>query len=664
MTSVKNFTRITKWNSIANQIVLFLTFLMLISFQLQAQNLRFTILHTSDEHSNLLPLPLVDYHENLPNPTLGGFARLATIVDQIKVSKQDEPVLVLSSGDFVGGSPFAWLILEGYSPELEIMKKIGYDAVTIGNHEFDYGPDALTEYLERLGYPDTHQELPVIASNLNIPPDHSLNRINLPENHIITLSNGLVAGIFGLLGNVAYSVAPAAEPVEINEPIEAARNQVMQLKNAGVDIIIALSHSGIEEDRILAKEVQGIDIILGGHDHYLTQEPEIINNTIILHSSYYIRKAGYLELEFDRSTGNVRLLNSQNDNPYLITLDSSVQEDPEISAMIDDYGAKLNAFISEFTSGLIRDFNETVIYSGFPLVKHADLEETTVGNFVTDAMRIIASEITGRNVDIAFQANGVIRGDIIPGSMEWSDGKVSFLDLVTIAGLGSGPDKRPGYPMVSFYLTEKEIYSVLEIASLLSQLMGDTYFLQFSGLRYTYDPNKAIWLRIPFINTPVPAYKAVQSSEIFRGNGIQDQENYEMLNKDGEKMYHLVSDHYLTSFLPMIGQILPKLKLVLKDKDGNPLEVDQTIIMHHGHEFKVWEAVARYAVSFEKNEDGISVMPSEYMATQDRIVVVKGTPLYIWAYLFLILFVVLIIALVRWGILKLRKSKKKQHKLH
>lgn len=618
---------------------------------------RFTILHTSDEHSNLLPLPLVDYRPQLPNPSLGGFARLSTFVQSVENQKGDEPVLLFSSGDFIGGSPFAWLILEGYSPELDIMKRIGYDAVNVGNHEFDYGPDALTQYLKRLGYPAAHDVMPIIASNLNIPDDHSLHQAGLQQYRIISLPNGLRAGVIGILGNKAYSVAPSAKPVEIHPPVENAREKVALLTQAGVDFIILLSHSGIEEDRILANEVEGIDIILGGHDHIITPEPEIVNNTIILHSSYYLQKVGKLELEFERETGSVKLLNTANNTPYLITLDSSIEEDPAIAQMIYNYGTKLNVLISEFTENKVSNFDQVVMVSDFSLVKEADLQETTIGNFLTDAMRIIGSEVTGTHVDIAFQANGVIRGDIIPGVMEWSEDKVSFLDLATISGLGTGPDMRPGYPMVSFYLTEREVFKVLEIAALLSQIMGDTYFLQFSGLRFTYDPNKALWLRIPFLGTPVPAYRSVINAQLFTGQGIQGEDTYIDINPEGERLLHIVSDHYLTSFLPMIGEILPKLKLVLKDKNGNPLTIEETIINYKGREFKVWEALVRYSVSLEKNELGISVMPAAYQTTQGRIVAQAGTPLYIWSYSILALVILGLALFVRWIIKAIRGRK-------
>lgn len=617
---------------------------------------RFTILHSSDEHSNLLPLPLTDYHKEKTNPSIGGFARLATIVKQERKNKAEEPVLLLSSGDFMGGSPFAWLILEGYAPELDIMQRIGYDAATIGNHEFDYGPDKLVSYLIRAGYPENHNKLPLLASNLVIPEGHLLNQVAFPEHKLIRLPNGLNIGIFGLLGPQAYSVAPAAKPVEISSFIEASRTQVEQLRAAGAEVVIALSHSGIADDRLLAESLDDLDIILGGHDHLITSEPEWINNTILMHSGYYLSHMGRIELAYDKATGTLRMINEDNNSPFLIQLNSDIPEDPEIAALIDTYADRLNHFLIEYTDSLVSDLAMPVVVSDFPLTTGAALEEHTVGNFLTDAMRLMAAEITGEPVDIAFQANGVIRANITPGTMPWSKGQVSFLDLATVSGLGAGPDGKAGYPLVSFYLTEAEIFTLLEIATLMHLLQGNTYFLQFSGLRYSYDPGKALWMRVPFLNLPVPAYRSVQQVELFEGAGMQSGAHYKTLNRDSVRLYHVVADHYLTSFLPMIGELLPRLKLELKNKQGEPVEVAQTIIMHQGREFKVWEALARYALSFEKNADGMSLMPETYRTTQNRILAENGMPLYAWSYALLILLLLLLIGLTRMLVISFKRS--------
>jgi 5'-nucleotidase / UDP-sugar diphosphatase len=608
---------------------------------------KFTILSTSDEHSTLMPLPLSDYHPENPGSAVGGYARLSTLVKQVREEKADEPVLLFSSGDILGGTPFAWLALEGFSAEIALMHKIGYDAMTIGNHEFDYGPEVLADYMIRAGYPEFNDHIALIASNLVIPEGHKLHEPGIMENRLFKLENGINVGVFGLLGKQAYSYASFAEPVTAGDQHETALRQVNLLKESGADIILALTHSGIEEDRELALAVDGIDIILGGHDHYVTESPEIVNNTLIFHPGYYLQYLGRLDLEWNSTTGELTPVNDLKGSPYLLKLDHAVAEDPDVLEITDSYLSHLNEFVSVHTGGEFSDVSVPVLYSDFQLDRPEPFTETTVGNFVTDAMRLMASRITGDRVDIAIQGNGIIRADITPGSMELSTGEVSLFDLVTVSGLGSGPDGKAGYPLVSFYITEKEILNVLETISLLSQLMGDAYFQQISGIRYTYDPGKATWLTIPVAGIPVPAYRSVQSAELYTGQGIQDDDNYVMLDGSGDRLYHVVTDYYLTTFLPMIGDILPKLKIELKDKAGLPVSPEDAIITYQGVEYKVWESLAHYAVSFEKNNSGLPVMPDYYRNTHDRIIKDDGIPLKVWSYIAIIILVVILVYLAR-----------------
>ena len=135
---------------VAKHILLFTLIILIFALTLTAvveaassDELYLMILHTNDEHGAVIPhSPTVDFHPQRENPTVGGYARLATAVKEIRQQKavDGEPVLLLSAGDYIGGSPYSWLILEGYALELELKQIIGYDAVTIGNHEYDYGP--------------------------------------------------------------------------------------------------------------------------------------------------------------------------------------------------------------------------------------------------------------------------------------------------------------------------------------------------------------------------------------------------------------------------------------------------------------------------------------------------------------------------------------------
>ena len=641
------------------QIILILAMLLTLVCTGTSKEKSFTLLHTSDEHSILLPVPLADYHPEKEDNALGGFARLSTLVKKVRNEKKDEPVLLFSSGDFIGGSPFAWLIPLGYSPELEVMKKIGYNAAALGNHEFDYGPDVLAEYFLRAGYPGYHDKLTLLGTNLNIPAETKLNEVEVAENNLFTLDNGLTIGVFSLLGEKAFSVAPTAHPVSISPPLEAAQKQVKLLRQSGADVIIALTHSGMDEDYQLASAVEGIDVILGGHYHYKTPGPEFVNNTIIFHSGYYLQHLGELELAFDTSTKGLRVLNDENNTPYHTLLDSSVDEDPEIKAMVDKYGNKLNKFIESYTGSLVSSFDDFVMYSEFPLIKENIKTETTTGNFITDAMRLMTGRLLDEQVDIAFQANGVIREDIFPGTTDWSKGKITFFDLVSVSGLGMGPDNSPGYPLVSFYLTGEDVYNLLETASLLPLVLGDTFFLQFSGLRYSYDPGKAFWLTIPLLDIPVPAYRSVTNAEIYYGEGIQTDDKFKKIKKCNEKLYHIVTDHYLASYLPVVGELLPRLNLTPRNKQGVPFDnIDQTIVKHNGQEFKVWETITRHALSFKKNEEGIPVVPPVYKQTQNRIIKTEGMPLFVWSYSLMAVLLAGLFLLIRWRIIK-RNTKEK-----
>ena len=622
-----------------------------------SQSINFTLLHTSDEHSVLLPLPLVDYDPDAEDSTLGGFARLATLVNRIRNERKDQSVLLFSSGDNVGGTPFSWLIPEGFSPEIEIMKLTGYDALTIGNHEFDYGPDVLADYLLRAGYPGLGRELPLLGTNLMIPQGHRLLETGIRENVMFELQNGITLGVFSILGTDAYDVATSAFPVEITDPLISAAQQVERLRDAGADIVVAITHSGIEEDRELASGIEGVDIILGGHDH-LRYEPEIINKTFIIHSGSYLEYLGNYEFEWNSETGDLNLVNDPVLSPYLIPLDSSIDEDPGIREVAMEYLATLNQLVSVHTRGMFNDVRTPLMWSDFPLDAPSPFTGTTVGNFVTDAMRLIGSEITGEKVDIAVQGNGVIRGDIIPGTMEWSEGKISFFDLVTVSGLGSGADGKAGYPMVSLYLTGREVLNMLEISALLAELMGDIYFLQVSGLRYNLTPGRTLWLRVPFGGPPIPAYRAVSRIELYAGEGIQDDENYIPLENDEGRLYHVVTDYYLTSFLPMVGERLPRLKVQPKDKYGHQVGPDQMLITYWQREFKVWEALVRHAVSFEVDEViGLPVIPGHYRVPGNRIFIQETMPLKYWSYLTIVIIAGLLFYLVYLLAAKVRRRR-------
>ncbi len=611
----------------------------------QGDELYFSILHTNDLHSALIPhSPAVDFHPGHDNPAIGGFARLATAVEEIRENKkaEGEPVLLLDAGDFLGGSAFAWLALQGHSPELTIMQSMGYDAVVIGNHEYDYGPDVLAQYLLRAGYPEAHRMTPVLASNTEAPENHPLAARDLVQKtRMFELANGLKVGIFGLMGESATLLIAESGDVQFIDPHEAARQAIAELREEGADIIVGITHSDLDEDRQLARDVEGIDVIVGGHCHTALHRPVHEGSTVIVKAGQLGEYLGRLELAYNPNTGDVRVRNEKNNRPFLIPIDNSLAPHPGIDAMISEYRRILDGHVGELTGGAFEDMMGTVAVSDFVLSNDPPLSETPLGNFITDAMRLVAQEVTGKRVDIASQAGGNIRKSVFPGTMQHSAGNISFYEIVEATSTGYGLDGYGGCPVVSLYVTGEELRRLLEMTVLLQEFAGDSFFLHFSGLRYSYDPSNAILLTVPILDLPVPTTRAVTGAELYTGEGIQTagDGDYVPLRRGDTKMYHVVTDAYLLYFLPMVTDLLPRLEVIPKNVEGEPVPLDriEELIVYHadGRELKVWEAVISYAAAQPAGPDGLPRIPDYYADTAGRIIQTRSFPFIGWIVLLL-----------------------------
>ena len=246
---------------------------------------KFTILHTNDEHSEIIPYgPASDFPTY---PTTGGFSRIANEIGRIKTEKAaaGEPVLTLSAGDFSQGTLFAWLETQpnGHA-ELSLLQAMGYDAVALGNHELDMGSGYRYAALNQAKTDGV--KLPILCANIQFDdtdPDaaalHTLysavdlggTQLAIQPYTVKTLSNGLKVGIFGLLGVEAEAVAPAAaatgvtfgnvpgdpeDPVSFFNRAIVAQNMVNTLRAGGCDVVVALSHCGTVEEQNLAAFVK------------------------------------------------------------------------------------------------------------------------------------------------------------------------------------------------------------------------------------------------------------------------------------------------------------------------------------------------------------------------------------------------------------------------
>ena len=220
------------------------------------------ILHTNDTHSRIEPLPETD--RNFPDK--GGVVRRATYIDQTR--KENKNVLLFDAGDFLQGTPYFNL----FKGEIEVkaMNLLGYDAVTLGNHEFDYGLEVL-ENVARLA------KFPIVSSNY----DFSETKLNgLIEPFIVFNKGGVRIGVISInIQPKGLIAASNYKGVKYLDPLETANSMAEMLRNKyKCDMVICISHLGHNSDLNMAESTKGIDIIIGGHSHTFMKQPTLRKN--------------------------------------------------------------------------------------------------------------------------------------------------------------------------------------------------------------------------------------------------------------------------------------------------------------------------------------------------------------------------------------------------
>jgi len=271
-----------------------------------------TIIHTNDLHSHLLGFsPNIDYTplRTGDDSTKGGWARIATVIKSEK-SKRKNPTLVLDAGDFLMGSLFHMVSREE-GLELRLMKEMGYDVVTLGNHEFDLMPHGLARILisayQKGGMPQIVFSNPIFhpGSTEDDTLEESFKK-GIVRPYIIKEIQGIRIGIFGILGKDAAEVSPFARPMKFRDPIETSREMVKILREKEkAHWVICLSHGGLRENKSLseddrlAKEVPGIDLIVSGHSHTKLEKPLVVNQTIIVQAGGHGEYVGVLDLAYE-----------------------------------------------------------------------------------------------------------------------------------------------------------------------------------------------------------------------------------------------------------------------------------------------------------------------------------------------------------------------------
>lgn len=230
--------------------------------------IKITILHTNDVHSRIEPFPM----DGSRLQGLGGTARRSTLISKIR--EEEKNVLLLDAGDMFQGTPY-FNLFDG-EVELEIMSKLGYDAGTFGNHEFDNGIPGLLKHFDKANFP-------FVTSNYDFSKTQLAGKT---KEYIVLEKDGIKIGIFGLGVNVEGLVDPKNyKDVTYLDPVEVANRIVPILKNKEkCDLVICLSHLGYSysdgkiSDLTLVPQTKDIDLIIGGHTHTLLDKPTEVKN--------------------------------------------------------------------------------------------------------------------------------------------------------------------------------------------------------------------------------------------------------------------------------------------------------------------------------------------------------------------------------------------------
>jgi 5'-nucleotidase len=583
-----------------------------------------TIMHTNDMHSHLLgygpngeytPLSTGD------DGTVGGLARIAGKVKDVRADRPADSTLLVDGGDFMMGSAFVFL---GGAAELQVMDAMGYDVATLGNHEFDWTSDGTAAILSQM--PASPNGFPIVASNLVFDPvdpgDDLLKAVydsGLIQDTIVKTVGSIDVGFFGLMGDNAASVAPLAHPVTFRDRAAAAADAVAALQTAGVDLIVCLSHSGLDEDSALAGAVSGIDVIISGHTHETTDTgPITVGTTLIVQAGGYTRNLGVLDLDLSLPA------------PYLVNYDLVEIDDcidPEVGGgcvaadgAIDTLVGNLQALVSGVLAPLGYTFSTVVAETAFDL-DAKDGEESGLGNLVTDAMRWMVDQVeTGETVDVAIESNGVIRDNIKAGTV--LNDNIAFSDAFRALPLGTGLDGAVGYPMLSFFLNGADIKKALELIVIAYPLMGGDYWLNVSGLKYQYMPG----------GIPLFSVTKIEIGDMDSG--------YVPLDKTA--LYKVAVNFYVAQFIDGVPALIDDLlgipgignalKIVPRNSSGVPLEdalgedylalsrVDADPVAGGIQELKEWKGFMDYLGTFDDTDfNGTPNVPDHYLTLEGRI---------------------------------------------
>ncbi|MDJ1006878.1 MAG: bifunctional metallophosphatase/5'-nucleotidase [Paracoccaceae bacterium] len=457
-----------------------------------AAEYKITILHTNDFHDRFEPISRFNStcrpDDNAEGKCFGGMARMVTAVNEAKA--RHDNVMLLDAGDQFQGTLFFQFY--GGDVQAEMMNVLGYDAMAVGNHEFNNGPEGLLNFVSQV-------EFPVLMSNADLTGEPELR--DVLQRSVVIEKAGERIGIIGVTPLNNDELSSPGPNIVFTDPSQAIQAEIDALEADGVDKIILLSHSGYQTDLVIAIQTLGLDLIIGGHSNTLLGDmegaagpyPTITNGVPIVTAFAYGKYLGELELTFD-DAGNVTEISGQ---PILI--DASVAEDEGVLARL-----------AELAEPLDEVRNEVVAEASAPIEGDRSFcraEECEMGNLVADAM---LDRVKDQGIQIALANGGGLRASI-------DGGEITKGEVLTVLPFQN--------TLSTFEVTGATLKDALENAVLQYDDPDATgRFAQVAGLKYTITPSNAFGSRI---------------------SDVMVMEGDSFVPLDPEKVYGVVSNNFI-----------------------------------------------------------------------------------------------------------------------
>ncbi|UWQ15213.1 5'-nucleotidase/apyrase family protein [Aliiroseovarius sp. M344] len=487
-----------------------------------------TVLHTNDFHARFEPISKYDSgcsaEDNTAGECFGGSARLVSAIAEAR-ARSNNSILVDGGDQFQGTLFYTY-----YKGKLaaEMMNKMGYDAMTVGNHEFDDGPEVLSGFMDAVDFP-------VLMSNADVSGEELLAG-KLAKSTIIE-RGGEKLGLIGLTPQDTDELASPGPNVIFTDPVGAVQGEVDKLTAEGVNKIIVLSHSGYGVDQKVAAETTGVDIIVGGHTNTLLSNsneraegpyPTMVGSTAIVSAYAYGKFLGELNVTFD-DDGNITEASGEP-----IIMDGGVAEDEGTVARIAEAAAPLDEIRNKVVANTVEAIDGER--------GSCRAVECAMGNIIADAM---LDRVKDQGIEIALANGGGIRASIDAGD-------VTMGEVLTVLPFQN--------TLSTFQVSGATILEALE-NGVSQHEEGAGRFLQVAGMKYTFDVSKPAGERISDVmvgDAPIDPAKiyGVVSNNFVRNGG----DGFVMF-RDAENAYDFGPDlaDVTAEYMAQMGPVTPML---------------------------------------------------------------------------------------------------------